>query len=108
LKLFTDEFRCPIPAVATARAVWELIARHQTGTYHIAGSERLSRWEIGQLFAARSPQLNPKFEAASLRDYQGPPRPGDSSLNCVKAQKLLSFPLPGLTQWLAANPNEVF
>ncbi|MDQ6632342.1 MAG: sugar nucleotide-binding protein, partial [Verrucomicrobiota bacterium] len=24
VKLFTDEFRCPIPAVVTARAVWEL------------------------------------------------------------------------------------
>lgn len=108
LRLFTDEFRCPIPAVATARAVWELIARRAPGLYHVAGSERLSRYEIGKLLAARWPELNPKFEAASLREYQGAPRPPDSSLNCAKAQKLLSFPLPGLSQWLAANPNESF
>jgi len=107
-KLFIDEFRCPIPAVATARAVWELVARSQPGLYHIAGSERLSRWEIGQLLAARWPQLNPKLERASLKEYRGAPRPPDSSLNCAKVKKLLSFPLPGLTQWLAANPNEPF
>jgi dTDP-4-dehydrorhamnose reductase len=107
-RLFTDEFRCPIPAVATARAVWELIARRQPGLYHVAGGERFSRYEIGRLLAARWPQLNPKIEAASLKEYQGAPRPPDSSLNCAKAKKLLSFPLPGLTQWLAANPNEPF
>lgn len=107
-KLFTDEFRCPIPGVATARAVWELVARRQPGLFHVAGAERLSRWEMGKLLAARWPQLNPKIESASLREYQGAPRPPDSSLNCAKVQKLLSFPLPGLTQWLAANPNEPF
>src|ERR1051325_2238178 len=48
LRLFVDEFRCPIPAVITARAVWELIAKNQTGLYHVAGGERLSRWDIGQ------------------------------------------------------------
>jgi dTDP-4-dehydrorhamnose reductase len=108
VKLFTDEFRCPIPAIATAHAIWELIARRQPGLYHVAGTERLSRWEIGKLLAARWPQLNPKLEAASLKDYHGAPRAPDVSLNCAKAQKLLSFPLPGLTQWLAANPNEPF
>jgi dTDP-4-dehydrorhamnose reductase len=107
-RLFTDEFRCPIPAVATALAVWELVGRSQPGLYHVAGSERLSRWEIGQLLATRWPQLNPKLEAASLKEYHGAPRSPDTSLNCAKVKKLLSFPLPGLTQWLAANPNEPF
>ena len=45
---------------------------------------------------------------ASLAEYTGAPRPPDSSLNCGKAQKHLSFPLPGLSEWLAANPNESF
>jgi dTDP-4-dehydrorhamnose reductase len=85
-----------------------LIARNQPGLYHLAGGERLSRWEIGKLIAARWPQLNPKIEPASLKDYEGAPRAPDSSLDCAKAQKLLSFPLSGLTQWLNANPNEPF
>lgn len=108
LKFFIDEFRTPIPAAVTARAVWELAARDEPGLYHVAGSERLSRWQIAQLIAARWPQLHPKLEAASLKDYEGAPRPADASLNCAKVQKLLSFRLPGLTDWLAANPNEPF
>lgn len=107
-KLFTDEFRSPIPAEATASAVWELAAQNKPGLYHVAGSERLSRFQIGQLIAARWPQLKPKIEAASIKDFKDQTRPADTSLNCTKAQKLPSFPLPGLTEWLAANPNEIF
>ena len=108
LTLFTDEFRCPIPAAATARAVWELISRRKPGLYHVAGSQRLSRWQIGRLLAARWPQLNPKILPGSLKEYQGAPRSPDTSLNCAKAQSLLSFSLPGLAAWLAANPDEIF
>ena len=108
LTLFTDEFRCPIPAVETARAVWELAAKNQPGLYHVAGSERLSRWQIGRLIAARWPQLHPKIEPESLATYQGAPRSPDTSMSCSKVQRLLSFPLPGLTQWLAAHPREEF
>ena len=108
LKLFVDEFRCPMPAIVTARAIWELVAQSKPGLYHLAGSQRLSRWQMGQLIAARWPQLNPRLEPASRKDYAGPPRPPDTSLNCAKIQKLLSFPLPGLGEWLKANPNEPF
>lgn len=108
LKLFTDEFRSPIPAEATAKAVWELVSRNQPGLYHVAGSERLSRWEIGQLLAKHWPQLNPGIEACSLKQYEGAPRPPDTSFNCAKAQSLLSFPLPGLSAWLQSHPAEAF
>ena len=108
LRLFTDEFRCPIPAVVTARAVWELVAQNATGLFHVAGSERLSRLQIGQLLAARWPQFRPKVEGMSLSEFTGPPRTPDTSLNCARAQRRLSFPLPGLSAWLAANPQEIF
>jgi dTDP-4-dehydrorhamnose reductase len=103
-KLFTDEFRCPIPAAVTARAVWELVKQNRPGLYHIAGRERLSRWAIGRLVADRCPQLHPRLEPSSIKDYKDMPRIADASLNSAKAQQLLSFPLPGLTEWLAANP----
>jgi dTDP-4-dehydrorhamnose reductase len=108
LHLFTDEFRCPIPAAITARAIWELAACGQTGLFHIAGSERLSRWDIGQLLAARWQQFHPQLKPCSLKEYSGEPRAPDTSLNCEKAQKHLSFPLPGLTSWLAENPDISF
>ena len=48
MKLFTDEFRCPIPAAETARAVWELADQDCAGLFHVAGAEKLSRLQIGR------------------------------------------------------------
>jgi dTDP-4-dehydrorhamnose reductase len=108
VNLFTDEFRCPIFAGETARAVWELVKQKHTGLFHVAGAEKLSRWQIGQLMAARWPQLNPKITPSSAANFPGPPRALDTSLNIAKVQKVLSAPLPGLGEWLAANPHEPF
>jgi dTDP-4-dehydrorhamnose reductase len=108
LRLFTDEFRCPIAAKITARATWELVERDQRGLLHLAGSERLSRWQIGQLIANRCPELQPRIEPASIRDYQGAPRPPDTSLDCRRAQSILSFPLPGFTDYLATHADKEF
>jgi len=108
MTLFTDEFRCPIPAVETARAVWELVNKGCAGLLHVAGAERLSRWQIGQLLVKRRPELASKIKPGSARDFPGPPRAPDTSLDISKAQKILSTPLPGLTGWLAANPDEAF
>ncbi len=108
VRLFTDEYRSPIHASVTARAAWELALGNVTGLYHVAGAERLSRWEIGRRIADRWPELRPQIEAGSLRDYPGPSRPPDTSLCCTRAQALLTFRLPGLTEWLAAHPGEPF
>jgi len=108
LNLFKDEYRSPTPAEATARATWELLLKNQTGVFHVAGAEKLSRAQIGEVLAARWPQLNPKFKVGSLKDYQGARRSPDTSLNCAKAQAQLSFPLPGLISWLKENPEEIF
>ena len=108
MKLFTDEFRSPIFAGETARAVWELVNQDRAGIIHVAGAERLSRWQIGQLLVKRWPELNTKIEPASARDFHGPSRAPDTSLDIAKVQKVLPQPLPGLSEWLMANPNEPF
>jgi dTDP-4-dehydrorhamnose reductase len=104
-KLFHDEFRSPLPAEVIARAIWEMVAARQPGLYHIAGSERLSRLEIGRLIAARWPELDARLEPSSFRDYDGPPRSPDTSLNSSKIQRLLSFPLPRFSDWLRDHPD---
>jgi dTDP-4-dehydrorhamnose reductase len=108
MKLFTDEFRCPIPAVETARAIWDLANQKRAGLFHLAGAEKLSRWQVGQLLVQRWPEVKTKIESGSARDFSGPPRALDTSLNIAKVQEVLSVPLPGLTGWLAANPDEQF
>lgn len=103
LTLFTDEFRCPMPAGALVRALWEFGVQRRPGLYHLGGHERLSRWEIGELVAARFPALRSSIQPGSVADYHGPPRPPDLSMRSDKIQSLLSFPLPGLREWLTEN-----
>jgi len=111
MTLFTDEFRSPIPAVVTIRALWDLVNKKCAGLYHVAGAEKLSRWQIGQLLIQRWPELQSKaqeIKAGSAKDFPGPPRALDTSLDISKVQAVLSVPLPGLSEWLAANPHEPF
>jgi len=108
MTLFTDEFRSPIPAVETARAVWELLNKNCAGIYHVAGAEKLSRLQIGELLIKRWPEIKTKIESGSAKDFSGPPRALDTSLNISKVQKVLSAPLPGLAEWLMANPDKLF
>jgi len=103
LSLFTDEFRCPIAAKVTARAVWELAAAEQPGLYHLAGAERVSRYEIGELLAARWPQLQPRLERDSVNNFTGPRRSPDCSVDIRKIQCVLRTPLPKFSEWLAVN-----
>jgi dTDP-4-dehydrorhamnose reductase len=103
MTLFTDEFRCPIPAVETVRAVWELAIKNCAGLYHVAGAEKLSRWQIAQALLSRWGDAGAKIRPGSAKDFAGPPRALDTSLDIARIQSILSRPLPGLTQWLAAN-----
>lgn len=105
LTLFTDEFRCPLPAGMTARAIWELIDQDRPGLYHLGGAERLSRWEIGQVLTAWYQQLDGLIQPGSVAAYAGAPRPPDLSMQCDKLQDLLSFRLSGLREWLAGRTS---
>ena len=103
LNLFIDEYRCPASADIIARAVWELIAQNARGIFHLCGAERLSRFQIGELLADKHPELHPKINPGSRKDYKGPPRPPDTSMDCAKAQRLLSFQLPRFSDRLAQD-----
>jgi dTDP-4-dehydrorhamnose reductase len=103
--LYADEFRCPLPAGVIARAVWELVDRKQSGLYHLGGSERLSRWDIGEALLPWYPELKSRLLKGSARNHVGSPRPTDLSLRCDKIQRLLSFPIPGFREWLMGRPH---
>jgi len=99
--LYTEEFRCPLPAGVIARALGEVAQCDRPGLYHLGGSERLSRWEIGRALLPWYPELTGRLDKGSARDHHGAPRPPDLSLNCDKVQRLLSFRIPGFQSWLA-------
>ena len=101
--LYADEFRCPLPAGVIARALWELVDHDKPGLYHLGGSERLSRWEIGELLLPWYPELQGRLIKGSALNHARAPRPIDLSLSCDKIQKVLSFRIPGLRSWLAGR-----
>ena len=103
--LYADEFRCPLPAGVIARVIWELVHCRQPSLYHLGGSERLSRWEIGEALLPWYPELNGRLVEGSARNHTEGSRPVDLSLRCDKLQSLLSFRIPGFREWLTGRPR---
>jgi len=101
--LYADEFRCPLPAGVIARVIWELVDRKQLGLYHLGGSERLSRWEIGETLLPWYSELKGHLVKGSAGIHVESPRPADLSLRCDKIQSFLSFRIPGFREWLAGR-----
>ena len=97
---FIDEYRCPIAASVTAMMTWRLALSSFTGIVHLAGAERVSRWEIAEALRSHYPFLNPTVEPMTLKGYKGPPRSPDVSLNCEKLNRWLGCRLPNFRDWL--------
>lgn len=81
LTLFTDEFRTPISLDDAARAVIALAENSCSGIVHVAGPERLSRYEMVACFAAALGVTRPHLVPVSrLSAEASEPRPADLSL----------------------------
>lgn len=82
LKLFTDEYRTPIWLEDAARALIALARSSETGLIHVAGPERLSRYEmiarVVEILGMRDAKLEP---ISRLSISSAEPRPADLSLD---------------------------
>ena len=97
VRLFVDEWRAVLSLRVAARTLLDLIATPARGVYHIAGSERLSRFDFGLRTAAALGIADPLLERGFRSEFTGPePRQKDLCLTC---DKLLEA-LPG---WQAGN-----
>ena len=110
--LFVDEFRCPIAAKVTAELTLELLEKGACGLFHFAGGERLSRYEIGcavaEFYRRRIGRgaldisaENLRVNDDSLKNYQGPPRCPDASMDVSKIEAFLGRKVPRFTEWIA-------
>ena len=78
LALFTNEHRTPLHAADAARGIVELaLAGSGPATLHLAGPERVSRFELGRRFLAASGLVGVRLEPVECDD---PLRPRDVSL----------------------------
>jgi dTDP-4-dehydrorhamnose reductase len=106
LVLFRDEWRTPLDAGEAAAALLDLLGSDRTGILHIAGSERLSRLDLGrQILHAAGLLPKARIREASRLDHPGPPRPEDLTLDGREAIPLLRSPLSTVREALARRPG---
>lgn len=107
VNLFTDEYRTPLSGWTAAwglvQAVGWAIAG-QRGLVHLAGADRISRYDLGLRFANWR-GYDPSLLRPCPRSSLGPanPRPADTSLNITLARSLGYAP-PSLDQQLTTCP----
>jgi len=96
IKVFTDQWNSPTLNISLAYMTLEIAERNLTGTYHLAGATRISRYDFAS-FLAKTFNLDASLLLpTSSKDLKFPAkRPKDSSLNTTKAQQALkNKPLP--------------
>jgi dTDP-4-dehydrorhamnose reductase len=97
LKMFTDVFITPILINDLLNSIVELLKLNVSGILNVAGSERVSKYEVG-VRVARCFGYNPEeIRPISVEEFPfAAPRPRDMSLSTERASKLLGRPMPGL------------
>lgn len=92
--LFTDEWRTPLEAGNAALALVELVGRDEHGLLHVAGPERLSRYELGLAFLGAHGLAAERVRGALRGELAlAELRPRDVSLDASRARALLATPL---------------
>ena len=87
---FEDEFRTPLDYATAARILIRLAENQTSGIVHVAGRERVSRYELMQQ-SARALGIDPVLVSANRRQdaVLAEPRPADLSLETSRLASLL-------------------
>jgi dTDP-4-dehydrorhamnose reductase len=90
-KIIIDQWNSPTLNVSMAEMIIEALEKRKTGTFHLAGATRLSRYEFAQ-HLAETFNLDPKYitPVKSEQIKWVAKRPRDSSLNVEKAEHTLT------------------
>lgn len=95
VQLYTDQYRTPLFVLDGVRALFELIEKPtRNEILHLAGKERLNRYDFGKKFAKIFGYEEQWICPAKMQDVTTTAQRGsDCSLNTKKIQQLLSFQL---------------
>jgi dTDP-4-dehydrorhamnose reductase len=102
--LFTDDVRCPIHVSDLASALLELARSSYSGVHHVAGTDAVSRHDLGILIAQRD-GLDPTALPTGKRAETGPPGPLDVRLDCTRTQSRLTTRLRGAREFLLQHQH---
>lgn len=108
---FTDEWRNPVQVTDLARALLEVAGVRRTdaaagslcGPLHVAGADRVSRFEFAQLVAIAH-RHDPVQLIGEPSPISGPPRPRNCALDLTRARTVLGTRLRGVREVLASAP----
>ena len=101
-----NEIRTPLDVVTLGAALIELTENDFRGILHLAGNDRINRYEMARRIAAYlgySPDLIIATNSNALPGRA--PRPNDASLNNSKAKKTLKTPMQSIQQGLQLTLN---
>ncbi len=92
INIVTDEYNSPTYAENAAEAILKIFSKNKEGIYHIAGDERINRFDfaknIAKVFELDETLINPIKSEDLIRKAR---RPLDSSLSVEKAKNDLNF-----------------
>lgn len=101
INIVTDEYNSPTFADNAAEAILNIYSKGKEGVYHIAGDERINRFDfagnIARVFELDETLINPILSEDLIRKA---PRPMDSSLSVEKARNDLDIKLLNTTEGL--------
>lgn len=92
---FSDEYRSPISGIDAARGLFFLLKKEVCGIWHLAGAERISRYEMAiQIAETFNYDINLTEESLQTDVQMPAARPADVSLNIEKIQSIGFDPKP--------------
>lgn len=101
LTMFTDVFFTPILMNDLVELIFQLIDRAAIGIFHVAGGNRLSKYDFAIQLAKHFGYPTDRIRAISIEGFPlKARRPRDMSLACRKAEKVLDRPMPALSDGL--------
>ncbi|MFC4121113.1 SDR family oxidoreductase [Nonomuraea zeae] len=99
--LFTDDVKCPVHVTDLASALMEAAVRGLSGILHVAGSDALTRYELGLLIARRD-GLDAARLPSGRRADAGLHAPYEVRLDCSATQRRLRTRLRGARDFLTS------
>jgi dTDP-4-dehydrorhamnose reductase len=96
-----NEIRTPVDVITLGRALLELAGREETGIFHLAGNDPISRFEMAKRIAEKwgcPSSLVVRKDSDSIPGRAT--RPRDASLDNSKSRRLLETPMLGLDEAL--------
>ncbi|WP_163504945.1 sugar nucleotide-binding protein [Fodinicola acaciae] len=94
-EFFVNDIRCPVHVTDLAAALLELADSDHAGIHHVAGTDAISRYELGRLIAERD-----GLDPARLRSGRRVIGPFDVRLDCACTQRKLRTRLRGAREFL--------